>query len=77
MHHGLAYNGHGLAQACLFGRLLAEAVLGRPSEEARLLRRREIPLPPEPLRWALARAILGSLELVDAFSDRAIRRRRD
>jgi len=77
VHHGLAYNGHGIAQACLFGRLLAEAVLGRASEEAELLRRREIPLPPEPFRWALARAILGSLELVDAFSDRALRRRRD
>jgi len=77
LHHGLAYNGHGVAQACLFGRLLADAVLGRESEEKELFARRGIPLPPEPLRYCLARAILGSLELVDALTDRAIRRLRD
>jgi glycine/D-amino acid oxidase-like deaminating enzyme len=76
LHFGLAYNGHGVAQACLFGRLLADAVLGRPSEEAEILARRGFPLPPEPLRWCLARGILASLELVDAFTDRAIRRLR-
>lgn len=74
LHYGVAYNGHGVAQACLFGRLLADAVQGRESEEAELLARRGIPLPPEPLRWCLARGILGSLELVDALTDRAIRR---
>jgi glycine/D-amino acid oxidase-like deaminating enzyme len=76
VHYGLAYNGHGLAQACLFGRLLADAVQGRRSEEAELLARRGIPLPPEPLRWCLARGILGGLELADALTDRAIRRLR-
>jgi glycine/D-amino acid oxidase-like deaminating enzyme len=76
VHFGLAYNGHGVAQACLFGRLLADAVLGRPSEDAELLARRGIPLPPEPLRWLLARGLLASLELADARTDRAIRRLR-
>jgi glycine/D-amino acid oxidase-like deaminating enzyme len=76
IHYGLGYNGHGVAQACLFGRLLADAVLGRPSEEAELLARRGVPLPPEPLRWCLAQGILGALGLVDALTDRAIRRLR-
>ena len=76
LHTGLAYNGHGVAQACLFGRLLADAALGRESEDAQLFARRGIPLPPEPLRWLLARGILGSLALVDALTDRAIRRLR-
>jgi glycine/D-amino acid oxidase-like deaminating enzyme len=74
LHYGLAFNGHGIAQACLFGRVLADLALGRESEEARLLARRGIPLPPEPLRWLVARGILGALELADAFTDRAIRR---
>jgi len=76
LHTGLAYNGHGVAQACLFGRLLADAALGRESEDTELFARRGIPLPPEPLRWLLARGILGSLALVDALTDRAIRRLR-
>jgi glycine/D-amino acid oxidase-like deaminating enzyme len=74
LHYGVAYNGHGIAQACLFGRLLADAVLGRESEEARLLARRGIWLPPEPLRWLVARGILTALEAADALTDRAIRR---
>ncbi len=77
LHYGLAYNGHGVAQACLFGRLLADAALGRASEDADLLARRGVPLPPEPLRWLLARGILGALGLVDAVTDRAIRRLRE
>jgi len=76
LHYGLAYNGHGIAQACLFGRLLAEAALGRESEEAELLARTGVPLPPEPLRWIVARGILGALELRDRLTDRAIRRYR-
>jgi gamma-glutamylputrescine oxidase len=76
LHAGLAYNGHGVAQACLFGRLLANAALGRESEDAELFARRGVPLPPEPLRWLLARGILVSLACVDALTDRAIRRLR-
>ena len=74
LHYGLAYNGHGIAQACLLGRVLADTLLGRESQETRLLARRGIWLPPEPLRWLLARGILGALELADALTDRAIRR---
>jgi glycine/D-amino acid oxidase-like deaminating enzyme len=74
LHYGLAYNGHGIAQACLLGRVLADTLLGRENEETSLLARRGIWLPPEPLRWLLARGILGALELADALTDRAIRR---
>ena len=76
LHLGLGYNGHGVAQACLFGKLLADAALGRTSEDAELFARRGVPLPPEPLRALLARGILGALGLVDALTDRAIRRLR-
>jgi glycine/D-amino acid oxidase-like deaminating enzyme len=76
LHAGLAYNGHGVAQACLFGKLLADAALGRESADAELFARRGVPLPPEPLRWLLARGILGSLACVDALTDRRIRRLR-
>jgi len=76
LHLGLGYNGHGVAQACLFGRLLADAALGRTSEAAELFARRGVPLPPEPLRVLLARGILGALGIVDALTDRAVRRLR-
>jgi glycine/D-amino acid oxidase-like deaminating enzyme len=76
LHSGLAFNGHGVAQACLFGSLLADAALGRENEDAELFTRRGIPLPPEPLRWLLARGVLGSLAIADALTDRAIRRSR-
>jgi glycine/D-amino acid oxidase-like deaminating enzyme len=76
LHSGVAFNGHGVAQACLFGRLLADAAQGRESEDAELFTRRGVPLPPEPLRWLLARGVLGSLAIVDALTDRAIRRSR-
>ena len=56
------------------GHVLADTLLGRENEETSLLARRGIWLPPEPLRWLLARGILGALELADALTDRAIRR---
>jgi len=53
--HGVAFNGHGIAQATYMGRLLADRVLGTPNEDADLLQRRGIPIPPEPLRWLLVK----------------------
>ncbi len=68
--YGMGYNGHGIAQATLNGAMLADQVLGRPNEDVELLKRRIIPLPPEPLRWlvvqGLLRYYLGKDDAIDA-----------
>jgi glycine/D-amino acid oxidase-like deaminating enzyme len=73
--YGLGYAGHGVAQATLMGSLLAERIRGREHPCEAALRRRALAWPPEPLRWALARLAIGALGLVDARTDRQVRRR--
>lgn len=74
IHYGLAYNGHGIAQASYMGRLLADRVSGAANEDAALLQRRGIPVPPEPLRWLLVRGLIGVFEGMDRRVDRALSR---
>jgi gamma-glutamylputrescine oxidase len=75
IHHGVAFNGHGIAQATYMGRLLADRVLGVPNEDADLLRRRGIPIPPEPLRWLLVKSLIGLFAGMDARIDRSLARK--
>lgn len=75
VHYGLAFNGHGIAQASYMGRLLADRVSGVENEDAALLRRRGIPIPPEPLRWLLVRGLIGLFAGMDRRIDRALTRR--
>jgi gamma-glutamylputrescine oxidase len=74
IHHGVGYNGHGIAQATYMGRLLADRVSGIANEDAGLLARRGIPLPPEPLRWLLVRGLIGLFAGMDRRGDRALAR---
>jgi glycine/D-amino acid oxidase-like deaminating enzyme len=76
IHYGLAYNGHGIAQASYMGRLLADGVMHVGNEDAQLLHRRGIPIPPEPLRWLLVKALIGFFEGKDASVDRALTRKK-
>jgi glycine/D-amino acid oxidase-like deaminating enzyme len=75
VHYGLAYAGHGVAQATLAGALLADRVLGREHSSAAAVERRVLPWPPEPLRWLGARLVEGALRALDARTDRRARRR--
>jgi gamma-glutamylputrescine oxidase len=77
VHYGLAYNGHGIAQASYMGRLLADRVSGVRNEDAELLRRFGIPIPPEPLRWLLVRGLIGLFAGMDRRVDRTLARRDD
>lgn len=74
VHYGVGFNGHGIAQATRVGAMLAERILGGTSEHEPALERKLRRWPPEPLRWLGARLIIGGLRLVDARTDRQIRR---
>ncbi len=75
VHYGLAYNGHGIAQATYMGRLLADSVMSVDNEDAALLKRRGIPIPPEPLRWLLVKSLIGIFAGMDARVDRQLARK--
>ena len=74
IHHGLAYNGHGIAQATYMGQLLADRVCGVESADAKLLQRHGIPLPPEPLRWLVVKGLTGLFAGIDRRVDRKLAR---
>jgi glycine/D-amino acid oxidase-like deaminating enzyme len=66
VHFGLAYAGHGVAQATLVGAMLADRVRGKPHALEPALARRTFAWPPEPLRFALAKLLNATLSLLDA-----------
>lgn len=70
--HG--YAGHGVALASYAGRMLADLVNGRDGPGRALWERHGIPLPPEPFRWLIVRALTGLFGAMDARVDRAVRR---
>jgi gamma-glutamylputrescine oxidase len=67
---GIGYNGHGIAQASYAGTLLAKMAHGEDPGHPELLRRRRVPMPPEPLRTPMARSLLGALRFLDRRTDR-------
>ena len=72
--HAMGYNGHGIAQATFAGSMAADLVMDRKNRWVELLRRRSLPLPPEPFRWLGVKALLGYLGGVDAKVDRDLSR---
>lgn len=74
IHYAAGYNGHGVAQACAMGPIVADAALGRANDYGARFKPFPIALPPEPLRWLLVRAMLGAVVTVDRRVDARIRR---
>ncbi len=74
VHFGIGFNGHGIAQATQVGAMLAEQILGNAHPHSRALKRKLRSWPPEPLRWLGAQAINRGLAIVDARTDRQIRK---
>jgi gamma-glutamylputrescine oxidase len=70
--YSMSYAGHGIAMASYAGRMLADLASGREGPGALLWKRSTIPLPPEPLRWLVFRALIGFFEAVDRRVDRRI-----
>ena len=72
IHYYTGCNGHGVPQGFMMGDAAADHLLGRRSEAIEVLKRFEIPLPPEPLRYAVFQAINQALLAKDRRLDRSI-----
>ena len=70
--YSLGCMGHGVAPTHLNGQTLADLVLERKTDltSAWFVNRRVIPWPPEPLRWAVSRALLGYFHVEDWWHER-------
>jgi glycine/D-amino acid oxidase-like deaminating enzyme len=70
--YSLGCMGHGVSLTHLNGQVLADLLLERKTEwtECFPVKRRVIPWPPEPIRWAASQAILGYLHAEDAWCER-------
>lgn len=74
--HAMGYNGHGVAQATAVGAILADGIVGRENEWARVFPKPAPPLPPEPFLWLTTRGLLAFFGAIDRVTDRQIRARR-
>jgi len=72
--YSLGCVGHGVAPTHLNGQTLADLLLERQTDLTSIwfVRRRAIPWPPEPLRWAASRAILGYMHAEDWWHERGM-----
>ncbi len=72
LHHGVGYNGHGVAPSHTGGKILRDKVLGRSSEYTELcfVDSRAQPFPGEPLRWISAELSRRALLRQDSGFDR-------
>ncbi|MGH9388445.1 MAG: NAD(P)/FAD-dependent oxidoreductase, partial [Vicinamibacteria bacterium] len=76
IYYSVGYAGHGIPLASYAGTMIADLMLGRSGPGEALTTRRQIPLPPEPFRWLIFKALTGIFESIDRRVDRAVRSRR-
>lgn len=69
-----AYAGHGIAMATYGGFLSAQLLMDKPQQHY-LIDRKVVSLPPEPLRGAVARSLIGLLGWMDQRTDKRIARK--
>lgn len=74
IHHGYGYAGHGVPQACLMGEMLCDRIKGRKHAAEEALERRLWNWPPEPFRWLAYTVLDRGFAIVDARTDRQVRR---
>jgi glycine/D-amino acid oxidase-like deaminating enzyme len=75
VYYSAGYAGHGIAMASYAGTMLADLMLGRDGPGRALWGRRKVPMPPEPLRWLVARGLVGAFGAMDRRIDRLAGRR--
>ena len=69
IYYGLAYAGHGVNLATLFGRIIADLYAGEQGrwKDMPFLNHRFISLPPEPLKWVSVQANIAYLRYLDSL----------
>ena len=72
IYYGLAYAGHGMAQASYMGEILARMIAGESHPAQEVLKRRVLPNPPEPFLWFIAWILVAFLRWLDKRTDREI-----
>jgi hypothetical protein len=55
------------------GTMLADLLLGRDGPGRALWGHRKVPMPPEPLRWLVAKGLVGAFGVMDRRVDRLAR----
>jgi glycine/D-amino acid oxidase-like deaminating enzyme len=72
IYYSVGYAGHGVALASYAGTMLTDMIAGRDGPGEALWGRRQVPLPPEPLRWLVVKALTGVMGAIDRRVDRSI-----
>jgi glycine/D-amino acid oxidase-like deaminating enzyme len=66
-------SGHGVGPQSLMGHMLAEKILGSDNPLLVALRREQASILPEPLQWAVTKATLGLVNILDSSANRKAR----
>jgi glycine/D-amino acid oxidase-like deaminating enzyme len=72
IYYSVGYAGHGVALASYAGTMLTDLIAGREGPGEVLWGRRQVPLPPEPFRWLVVRALTGVMGAMDRRVDRMV-----
>jgi gamma-glutamylputrescine oxidase len=75
VYYSVGYAGHGIALGTYGGTMIADLLLGRDGPGRVLWGHRKVPMPPEPLRWLIARGLVAGFGAVDRRVDRLVRGR--
>jgi gamma-glutamylputrescine oxidase len=76
VYYSVGYAGHGIAMASYAGTMIADLLLDRDGPGRALWGHGKVPMPPEPLRWLVARGLVATFGAVDRRVDRlAVARR--
>jgi gamma-glutamylputrescine oxidase len=70
--YSAGYAGHGIAMASYAGTMIADLLLGREGPGRVLWGHRKVPMPPEPLRWLVAKGLVGTFAAIDRRVDRRV-----
>ena len=74
IYYSIGYAGHGVALASYAGTMLTDLIAERDGPGEALWGRRQVPLPPEPLRWLVVKGLTGVMGAIDRRVDRAVGR---
>jgi gamma-glutamylputrescine oxidase len=74
VYYSAGYAGHGIAMGSYAGTMIADLLLGRDGPGHALWGHWKVPMPPEPLRWLVAKGLVAAFGAVDGRVDRFVGR---